>query len=156
MFCNEDCANWDSLHKLECRTCYHEIDDVGVKFIIQTILVAVDTFDDVDNLIKFVDEVIVDKGCDKIPKTSCEAMSKYRIFLELTPSFKSEYLLRAYKAYTCLTLIPKVNYLFDTEAKQRFLMNLVLHHTVVIPKNAFCDIAQYSDQFSVKVSQMLK
>lgn len=150
MFCNEDCANWDSIHKWECQSTYHHIEDISVKFVVQTILVAIDMFSDANNLIKFVEDVIVDKGCDKIPKTSCDSMSKYGIFLTLTPSYKNEYLLRAYQAFTCLLLIPKVNYLFDTMAKRRFLKNLVLHHTVIIPKNAFCDIARYSDQFSVK------
>lgn len=150
MFCNEDCASWDSIHKWECRSSYHQIEDIGVKFVVQTILVALDMFSDVEELMKFVESVIVDKGCDKIPKSSSDPTSKYGIFLTLTPSYKLEYVLRAYQAYTCLLLIPKVSYMFDTEPKRVFLKNLILHHTVVIPKNAFCNIAQCSEHFTVK------
>ncbi|XP_055294953.1 SET and MYND domain-containing protein 4-like [Sitodiplosis mosellana] len=150
MFCDEDCVNYENLHKMECQTCYHQINDVSLKFVVQTILVAIDMFPNIESLIAFVDEVTSDKGCDKIPKTSCDAPSKYGIFLKLTPTFKDEYLFRAYQAFTYINLIPKVKYLFDTEAKQRFLMHLVLHHTIVIPKNAFFDVAQFTDQFTVK------
>lgn len=149
-FCDEDCANYDNLHKMECQTCYHQIEDVNLKFIVQTILVAIDIFPDIESLIAFVEETISDKGCDKIPKTSCDPPSKYGIFLKLTPSYKDEHLFLAYQAFTYINLIPKVKYLFDTEPKQRFLLHLVLHHTTVIPKNAFYDIAQFSDQYTVK------
>lgn len=150
MFCDEDCANYDNLHKMECQTCYSQISDISVKFVIQTIMVAIEIFPSVDQLMAFVEEATIDKGCDKIPKTSCDAPSKYGIFLKLTPSFKDEYLFRAYQAFTYINLIPKIKYLFDTEAKQRFLSHLVLHHTIVIPKNAFFDMAQFTDQFTVK------
>ncbi|XP_031619164.1 SET and MYND domain-containing protein 4-like isoform X2 [Contarinia nasturtii] len=150
MFCNDDCMNWYNLHKMECRTCYHQIEDCHVKFIIQTLLVAIDIFPNIDSLIKFVEETISDQGCDKIPKTSCDATSKYGIFLKLTPSLKDDYMFRAYQAFACISLIPKVNYLFDTERKQRFLMHLLLQHTIVIPKNAFFDEAQFSDQYTVE------
>lgn len=46
--------------------------------------------------------------------------------------------------------MPKVKYLFDTLAKQRFLMHLVLHHSIVIPKNAFSDVVQCSHQLTLK------
>ena len=131
MFCDEDCANYDNLHKMECQTIYHRINDVNLKFVIQTIFVAIDIFPNVESLIAFVKEATSDKGCDKIPKTSCDAPSKYGIFLKLTSTFKDEYLLRAYQAFTCINSIPKIKYMFDTEAKQRFLMQLVLHHTIL-------------------------
>lgn len=151
MFCDEDCENYDNLHKIECQTFYHQINDINLKFIIQTILVAIDIFPDIDNLIQFVELTTSDKGCDKIPKMSNDGPSKYGIFLKLTPSLKDENLLYAYQAFTYIILIPKVKFLFDTEPKQRFLMHLVLHHTTVIPKNAFFDeIAQCSDQYTVK------
>lgn len=83
MFCNEDCANWDNLHKMECCTCYHQIDDITIKFIIQTVLVAIEIFATVENLMKFVEEVTADEGFDKIPKSSCDSTSKYGIFLKV-------------------------------------------------------------------------
>lgn len=136
MFCDEDCANWNTMHKtVDCQTCYHQINDIGVKFIIQTILVAIETFPSIEHLMKMVETVTSDKGCDKIPKSSNDPLSKYSIFLKLTPVFKDEYLFRAYQAFTCILLIPKIKYLFDTEHKQRFLMHLILHHTTVIPVN---------------------
>lgn len=151
MFCNEDCMSWYTLHKMECRTCYHQIEDPSVKFVIQTLLVAIDIFsNNVDNLIKFVEETTSDRGCDKIPKSSCDSTSKYGIFLKLTPSLKDDYMFRAYQAFTCIALIPKVNYLFDTEQKQRFLMQLLLQHTIVIPKNAFFDEVQFSDNYTIE------
>ncbi|XP_055295210.1 SET and MYND domain-containing protein 4-like [Sitodiplosis mosellana] len=138
MFCDEDCANKDNLHKMECQTCYHQIDDTRLKLVVQTILVAIDMLPNIESLITFVDEVTRDKGCDTIPKTSCDAPSKYGIFLTLIPTFKEKNMIwLAYQAFTCINLMPKVKQMFDTEAKQRFLMHLVLQHTIVIPKNAF-------------------
>lgn len=150
MFCDEDCANWNSIHKMECGTCFHQINDLGVKFIIQTILVAIETFPNVDRLIEFVEGVTSDEGCDKIPKSSIDSASKYGIFLKLTPDYKDEHIFHAYKVFTAILLIPKVKFLFDSESKQRFLMHLILHHTNVTPKNGFMDVAQFSDQFTVK------
>ncbi|XP_055295208.1 SET and MYND domain-containing protein 4-like [Sitodiplosis mosellana] len=144
MFCDEDCANKDHLHKMECQSCYHQIKDIRPKLIVRTILVAIDIFPNIESLITFVHEVTSDKGCDTIPKTSCDAPSKYGIFLTLTPSYKDKNLFRAYRAFTYINLMPNVKQMFDTEAKQRFLMHLVLHHTILIPKNAFGTRAQYT------------
>lgn len=145
MFCGEDCANWNNIHKLECGTFYHHIDDVELKFVIQTILVAIDIFSNVENLIEFVERITSDKGCDKIPKMSNDQQSKYAIFLKLTPCYKQEYLIRAYQAFTCVQSMPKIKYYFDTEHKQRFLMHLIVQHAVVIPKNAFQDVAPFTE-----------
>lgn len=145
MFCGEDCANWNNVHKLECGTFYHHIDDIELKFVIQTILVAVDIFPNIDNLITFVEHVTSDKGCDKIPKASHDQQSKYAIFLKLTLTHKEQCLMRAYQAFTCVLSMPKIKYLFDTEYKQRFLMHLLVQHAVVIPKNAFQDQARFTE-----------
>lgn len=150
MFCDEDCANWNSIHKMDCRTCYHQINDIGVKFITQSILVAIEIFPNIESMIEMVETVTSDKGCDKIPKSSNDSISKYGIFLKLTPVFRDENLFQAYQAFTCILLIPKIRFLFDTESEQRFLMHLILHHATVIPKNAFLDLAQFSDQITVK------
>lgn len=145
MFCDEDCANWNTIHKTECQTSYHQIDDISVKLVIQTILVAIELFPSgYQDMVKFVERVTSDAGHDKIPKCTTDSQSKYGIFLKLTPSYKDDYLFRAYKAFTSILLIPKIKYLFDTEVKQRFLMHLIVHHTTVIPKNAFHDIDQFN------------
>lgn len=150
MFCNDDCYNWSNLHKMECQTCYHQIDNVDLKFVIQTVIVAIELFPTIESLMQFVDNVVTDEGFDKIPKTSNDQMSKYGIFLNLTPTYKNEYVLQAYQAFTCISLMPKIWYMFDTEEKQRFLMHLVLHHALVAPRNAFLDFAQFSNQITVK------
>lgn len=146
MFCGDDCSNWNSLHKLECQTSYHQIDDIGLKFAIQTLLVVIEMFPDIESLMQFVEKIIVDKTFHKIPKTSGDQHSKYGIFLSLTQSFKDEHVCQAYKAFTCISLLPKISYLFDTEKKQRFLMHLLLHHAIVTPKNAFVDCAHVDNQ----------
>lgn len=150
MFCSEDCASYNSAHKMECQTSYHRIDDIGIKFIIQTILVAIETFPNVDQLIKFVESCTADRGCDQIPKSAKDARAKYGIFLKLTPAYSDAELFNAYQAFSSILLIPKIRYMFDTEAKQRFLMHLIVHHATVIPKNAFFDVAVYSEQHTIK------
>lgn len=149
MFCDEKCANNNSIHKMECQTSYHRIDNIDVKFIIQTVLVAIEMFASVDDLMKFVESCCtVDRDCDQIPKSGTDSISKYDIFLKLTPSHSDAHLLQAYQAYTCILLIPKIKHLFDTELKQRFLMQLIVHHSITIPKNVFRDT--YSDQLSIE------
>lgn len=150
MFCSDDCASYNSAHKVECQTSYHHIDDIGIKFIIQSILVAIEIFPNVDQLIKFVESCTADRGCDVIPKSAKDSRARYGIILKLAPAYNEAHLFRAYQAFSCILLIPKVRYLFDTDLKQRFLMHLIVHHTIIMPKNAFLDVAEYSHQHTVK------
>lgn len=76
MFCSEDCASYNSAHKMECQTSYHRIDDINIKFIIQTILVAIEVFPDVDDLMKFVLRCTAERGCDQIPKPAKDSRAR--------------------------------------------------------------------------------
>ena len=109
-------------------------------------MVAIDIFPNIESLIAFVEEAISGMGYEEVPKTSRDAPSQYHIFLRLTPSFKPKNMHRAHWAFKCINHMPQVMCFFDTAAKQRFLMHLVLHHTMVIPKNAFGNQGQCTSE----------
>lgn len=147
MFCSENCANNNRIHKMECQTSYHRIDDIDVKFIMQTVLVAIEMFPSVDDLMKFVESCLKDRDLDEVPASANDSTSKYGLFLKLMPSYTDKNLFSSYQAYTCILLIPKVKSLFDTELKQRFLMQLIVHHTMTISKNVFQDSESYAVEY---------
>lgn len=137
MFCDENCAANNGIHEMECQTPYHRIYDIELKFIIHTVLVAIEIFPSVDDLMEFVVSCIMDRDYNEIPESANDASSKYGIFLKLLLSHDEQDVYLAYQAYTYILLIPKIKRLFDTELKQRFLMQLIVHHAFAIPKNVF-------------------
>lgn len=149
MFCSENCANNNAIHKLDCQTIYHRIDNVDVRFVIHTVLVAIEMFPNVDDLMEFVESCTVNRNCDEVPESANDSPSKYGVFLKLTPSHNDNSLFCAYQAYICILLMPKIKLLFDTELKQRFLMQLIAHHAITIAKNVFRDVddVQYTIEY---------
>lgn len=150
MFCDEDCASWNNVHKIECGSAFHQLEDTGLKLIIQTVLIAVELFPNIEELMKFVEDTMRNGGADKIAKTSNDQLSQYTNFLCLSPSFYPMYVIRAFNAFSFIQLIPKLKYLFDTKRKQRFLMHLMLQHASVIPKNAFYDQNTHKHQLNIQ------
>lgn len=134
-FCSFDCVAKNSIHKWVCGTFFAELQS-KLKFQIQAILVAIDTFPSVKDLMDFVGNVR-SENAQKMPKSLLDAKSKYHFFLNLQKSkkFGLIYLLHAKQTYETLAMLPKVNALFDSVEKQRFLMHLCLHHLLVIMTN---------------------
>lgn len=134
MFCTGTCSEQQNVHRLECQSIFHTIEDSTMKLAVQTILMAIDMFPDVCSLIRFVEDTIKDYA---LPKSARNPKSRYGLFLKLFPFLDEERVLPAYQVYTILLSIPKVRQLFNSNRKKQFLMHLTLHHVTVIPQNAF-------------------
>lgn len=134
MFCGGPCSNRTAIHRFECKSIFHALGDASLKLPIQTLLMAIEMFPQINDLINFVEKCIADK-C--FPKSARDATARYGIFLKLLQYFDEEQIYFAYQVYTAILSIPKVNVLFDTNRKKLFLMHLTLHHLTVIPQNSF-------------------
>lgn len=134
MFCIGTCVNHQEIHKLECHSFLSIISDVGLKLAMQTILMAINMFPTIDELIEFVEESI---NRNELPKSVKNMKSRYGVFLNLSKYLHDDRMLRTYKVYTVLLTIPQINQLLDSEKKRMFIMHLALHHLTVIPQNAF-------------------
>lgn len=140
LFCVDECEN-QYLHKLECCVRSDSDDIVNVQFMqtVRSILIAVNTIPNAENLIEFVERTIAE---DPMIIPECEpsdALSKYRVFLELSFPVQTEtyYLFnaRVYKIFKTLFKQPLVAEMFSSQRHQRFLKHLIAHHDAVIQYN---------------------
>lgn len=138
LFCSTECSmNRHSTHRFECRTFFHSL-HMEDKFQIKLVLLAVDLFENVENLLKFVGEILAEDPL-KLPVSLHDAKSKYHFFLKLgkTPPTTFEVLPETYKIYRNAMAIPTIGDLFDTTAKQHFLMHLMAHHFLATNNNSY-------------------
>lgn len=135
VFCNNECMRSNLVHKMDCQTPYHRM-PYKVQFIIQTILVAVASFPDVDSLMTFVEDCI---GSDDLPESVKDQKSKYRLYLKLKKTLLNEKiaLLDVHDIFKLIMLIPSIEARFDSERKQRFLVHLLLHHLAINVINGY-------------------
>lgn len=135
VFCSSDCMANNSIHKWVCGTFFPEL-HYKIQFQIQAILLACNTFRTVAELMEFV-ECVRTEDAEKMPTSLLTAKSKYHFFLKLQKSktFRPEYISQAKRIYENLAMLPKVNALFDSIEKRRFLMHLILNHLLVIRTN---------------------
>lgn len=135
VFCSFDCITKNSTHKWVCGTFFAALHS-RMQLQIQAILVAINTFANVEELMDFVENVRAEEA-EKMPKSLLSAESKYHFFFKLQKSKGSclSYTLQAKQTYETLAMLPKVNALFNSVEKRRFLMHLILHHLLVIQTN---------------------
>lgn len=138
MYCCSDCMERDTVHRFVCGN-FRNVSG-SMKLYIQTILIAIDMFQSVDNLMDFIEDTMVNHA-DDIPESFVDAQSKYRAFLKLHPSLcardEKDFLFDARKIYMQLILTPVIQELFNSKKKRRFLKHLVLHHLLVTSRNRF-------------------
>lgn len=141
LFCNNNCANANELHKIDCGDNW-QYSESPLEYYIGAILFIVNIFPNVENLMNFVEAAIKKQG-KVAPHSLGDVKSKLRALLQLsshncpTPE-KSRYHLReAYIIYNTLLLRKSIQKLFKSERKKRFLMHLVLHIKCVITNNGF-------------------
>lgn len=134
MFCCGTCSERKGVHELECCSFFHVIGDTSLKLPMQTILMAIEMFPSINDLIKFVACIVNE---NKLPKSAKDLKSRYGLFLKLTAYTDEERIYPAYQTYTTLMLIPQLKRLFNSASKRKFLMHLTLHHISVIPQNSF-------------------
>lgn len=137
-FCNIDCMDRNQTHKLECGSHFARLERI-VRFRIQTILTAIETFSDIPTLMEFVEETLKEDR-SKLPTSMLDAKSRYHFFFKLQTSAKLPSELELYKIYHCLMCIPKVGSLFDCEEKRCFLMHLIVHHLLIRKSNSFGNV----------------
>lgn len=136
VFCNGKCAEQIDIHRLECGTMFHKV-DTKLKLPIQTLLMAIDMFPSIDQLMGFVKRYVNNGNGRGIPKAANDTKSKYALFLTLIRGKSSEYIYLAYQVYTTILTFPRIQYMFNTEKKMLFLAHLTLHHVTVIARNSF-------------------
>lgn len=134
MFCIDSCSDRNDVHQLECGSIFQLIGDTEMKLPVQTILMAIKMFPTVKDLMDFVGTCIKN---NELPKKVKDLKSRYALFLKLSQNLSSLHLYPAYSVYTTLMNIHRVNSLFDTKQKRKFLMHLTIHHITIIRTNQF-------------------
>lgn len=137
-FCDEDCKKKNLFHVHECGVESKDLIHTG-QIITQSILIAMSTFPKVDNLIESVEKWNAEGF--EMPVSILEQKDKYKMFLKLHSTFGHnlipiEFVMGAQLSYSYLMQLLAVRKYFVAESHQRFLMHLVLKHTIV-QKNAF-------------------
>ncbi|XP_031633952.1 uncharacterized protein LOC116347495 [Contarinia nasturtii] len=138
MFCNEKCMKRGGFHAMECGV----VSPPGFKqFVIRSLLTGIDTFSNVDELMKFVEGAVKDTD---IPTKANDPKSQYHLFLNLNlkgPSKdnNSDYL-NSRHIYHIILNFPSMKKLFNSIRKARFLMHLVAYHQLLLSKNAINDV----------------
>ncbi|XP_055295214.1 SET and MYND domain-containing protein 4-like [Sitodiplosis mosellana] len=136
IFCSTYCKNTNPTHKWECDT-FFEMVEIDMKFHIRAILIAIDTFANVADLMQFVDHTLLEDS-QNLPTSMHNPLSKYHFFFKLQKSEpkSSEVLLDISTLYRSMIELPKIASVFNTLRKQRFLMHLVAHHFFVASNNS--------------------
>lgn len=136
MFCSAACRNANKVHEIDCGSVYHLDDNINNKYIIQSILVAVNMFPTVESLMDFVQNVVPsDKS--EVPESVLDQQSKYEMFLKLwTPAKMEDFVTDTYKLYTTILRFSKIEKLFDSTIKKRFLMHLMGQHALILLYNS--------------------
>lgn len=139
VFCSVDCMNRAQLHKLECGF-FTARAEFNRRFVFKSILLAIATFQDAENLMEFVAGVLhEDRG--KLPSSSHDTQSKYHLFLKLQPkACTKDDINFAQAIYTDFMRMPKIHAFFNTEDTKRFFMHLITHHIVIIDNNSIADL----------------
>lgn len=155
VFCSNDCMSRSSTHKWECGTFFSQL-HFKTKFQMKAVLQAIDTFNTVDRLVEFVENVL-DESPDQLPKSLPDFTSKYHFFLKLEKSttFHAKLLVEVCKIFDNLLLLPKIATIFHSIEKQRFLMHLVGHHFLVIKNNCILSREPWSMMSVFNVLSML-
>lgn len=128
LFCSTECSERKMIHRLECSK-MSLTNDIKTKLTVDAILVAIETFSGVDNLMNFVDKVLCDDDLDKLPTSVHDAKSKFHFYFKLTKTgmFHHQLLYTVHEVYNSVLAVCKIADLFDSKEKQRFLMHFVAH-----------------------------
>ncbi|XP_055305772.1 SET and MYND domain-containing protein DDB_G0273589-like [Sitodiplosis mosellana] len=137
MFCPR--CEGNSFHDIECDvnpTYFGCLSFASFRMvIIRSILLAMNAFDDIDQLIAAVEEILSSDAVEA-PESLSDPQSKYRAFFKLQPNSKEnvdeKLPQKIYLIYRLLIGQSKVSKIFHSEASKRFLMHLFGHHVIVI------------------------
>lgn len=140
LFCYTLCDN-NNLHKCEIKICSDEDSNDIYMQTVRSILVAINTCLNVDELMNFVEQSIKIKP-QEVPASLLDSKSKYRAYLKLSVSTHSEKQSKlhweVYLIYRALLNDPEIKEMFASEKHRRFLMHLIGHHLVIEESNSEC------------------
>lgn len=138
IFCNDECKKRNLHHAFECGL---KLDHIKRnQLIVRSILIALNLFGTIDELIKFVGEFI-EKPL-QLPSFDIGKKFDYYLFSTLFAHY-SEGLVQqqvedaANVAYQTLLDLPSVRKLITIEHQERFLMHLALKNAMICLKNGF-------------------
>lgn len=137
MFCNENCMEANRNHRIACGSPYHRI--LGITAILDSALVAVSAFTNIEDFERFVANALKSRDSTDSPICTSTVQSNYCLFLQL-PVLSEKYdeaaVNKCFMTYEVFLKIPEMNRRFDDLAKRRFLMHLVMQHTLILDKNS--------------------
>lgn len=140
MFCYEKCQE-NSFHEIECAVKPFEIltDNTVINFrlpLIRSILMAIQLFGSVDELIQFVEEIVNMIPSDQ-PQITSNAKSKYQAFLQ-SPAVPicRPYLPLVFSIFKTFLNQDGIAEMFKSKKYRRFLSHLMVKHFLVLEKNA--------------------
>lgn len=141
MFCSSECMErGQAFHGKECGFIFNDaVLDRSPQFVARTIFMALDACNTVDELMQFVESVR--SKAAGMPTTMNNPKDQYRAFLQLKLGLYHQNAilpaqLQADYAYRFLMAMPAIACLFDTLAKERFLMHLIVMHLIILSKNS--------------------
>lgn len=121
--------------------------------LLRSIFIALNIFPSVADLMDFVENTVA-SASKEVPVKIADLKSKYRAILKLnvfmTSLHRTCFLPEIFKLYASIMCFPLMKEIFDSNRKQRFLMNLLGQHICVINSNAF---ANHNDQFFTFIIQ---
>ncbi|XP_031628450.1 SET and MYND domain-containing protein DDB_G0273589-like [Contarinia nasturtii] len=137
MFCSQ-CEEND-LHKIECAVNQIHYSTLGfISFrmvVIRSILIALNTFSGIDELIAGVEEMLL-SDVTEVPESLSEPQTKYRAFFKLCPNPKQQtdgaLQRKVYLIYKLLMESAEFAKKFNSDEHKRFLMHLIGHHIIII------------------------
>lgn len=142
MFCDKACAD-NSSHYLECDMQFgseNVCDQQSLTAILRSILIGISTFDNIHEMIEFVEECLCTSPLEISEAVEC-SKSKYRTFFKLTSFATDQRVLdfrkRAYFVYESIMNSSQHAHMFVTVATQRFLIHLITHHGLILLSNSF-------------------
>lgn len=141
MFCDQKCmTSADAIHSMTCGALHHKFP--YVTSIIESILIAVNAFPNVNELIEFVEKALATRdfnspSCDTVMRSKYKVFLKSFTILEDEPNQDGMLRFHTFEMYQLILNIPRAKRYFDTMQKQRFLMHLIWQHHFIIQTNSF-------------------
>lgn len=137
LFCS-NCKD-SKLHGIECDMNYGCPADFKFMDVVRSISLAKNAFQNVDELIACVENMVMNRGGTVQPLNLVDAKSKYCAFFQSSRAWWMYplHLEQAYLFYQLLLEHREMAAFFRTNAHRRFLMHLVQHHVAMILQGAY-------------------
>lgn len=140
-YCNESCMlNKQATHILECGSDFRQIVDTDVKCAIQAVLEAISMFANLDQLITFVEGIII-RGNEIQNDRPAQIITKRQqlecILKLYRKQLTEEECTNSRLAVSFLSNIPNVKAMCPRKAQEKFLQHLVRNFYAVVLANSF-------------------